>query len=61
MVAKIDSLAKNPRPIGVKLLHGSIRRWRIRAGSIRAIYRIDDVSRAVVIVDAGPRKDIYRR
>ena len=34
--------------------------WRIREGSYRVLYQIDDAGRLVVVVDVGPRREIYR-
>lgn len=56
----IDELSKNPRPIGCKKLKGAKGElWRIRVGSYRVIYIIDDVVRIVNVRNIGHRKDVY--
>ncbi|MGA2427396.1 MAG: type II toxin-antitoxin system RelE/ParE family toxin [Candidatus Acidiferrum sp.] len=34
--------------------------WRIRLGNDRIIYRIDDTTKIVTVVDVGHRREIYR-
>lgn len=55
----IRSLAEDPRPQGSKKLTGRDG-WRIRVGSYRVIYEIEDVIRIVTVLDVGHRKDVYR-
>ena len=45
----IRELSENPRPAGCKKLHGYKNRWRIRVGSRRVVYAIDDEQRRVDI------------
>ena len=55
------NLEKEPRPAGSKKLAGKLKGfWRIRIGSYRAIYDVDDKKRVVVITDIGHRRQIYR-
>lgn len=55
----IRRLAVEPRPAGCKKL--SIREgWRIRIGSYRVIYEIDDRNRRLTILHIGQRSSIYR-
>ena len=56
----IDSLARNPRPRGHKVLHDRLRTHRLRVGSYRILYDVYDKQREVVIVMIGPRRDVYR-
>jgi mRNA interferase RelE/StbE len=57
----IISLSREPRPSGVKKLAGRLEgSWRIRVGDWRIIYDINDKSHAIVLLDIGPRKSIYR-
>ncbi len=55
----IAGLADNPRPFGYKKLKGE-EAYRIRVGSYRIIYEIDDHKIIVTVVSVGHRKDIYR-
>lgn len=57
---KIKALANNPRPYGVKKLKSSEEKYRIRVGSYRVLYTIDDKKKVVVIYAVGDRKEIYR-
>jgi mRNA interferase RelE/StbE len=56
---RIRELAGNPRPVGCKKLHGSKDRWRIRVGSYRVVYTIDDGRRCVDVTRIAHRKDAY--
>ena len=54
-------LRTEPRPQGTKNLAGKIKdSWRIRVGSWRAIYDIDDKLHVVSIIEIGHRREIYR-
>ncbi len=57
----IDSLAENPRPTGTKKLAGSTNLYRLRVGSYRIIYKIEDAELIVLLVKIGHRRDIYWR
>lgn len=56
---RIGQLADDPRPAGSKKLSGH-NRYRIRQGSYRIVYGIEDKELVVMVVKAGHRKDIYR-
>jgi mRNA interferase RelE/StbE len=58
---KIDALAQNPRPRGVKKLEGEESLYRIRVGDYRIIYQVQDRALLVLVVKLGDRKEIYRR
>lgn len=58
--SKIQSLAANPRPDGIKKLKGYFDQYRLRVGDYRIRYRIDDDSRNVNILQCKHRKDVYR-
>lgn len=55
----IRDLSDSPRPAGSRKLV-SRDGWRIRIGSYRVIYEIDDTLHAVTILHVGHRGDIYR-
>ena len=59
IIAGIKSLADTPRPPGCKKLSGRPA-WRIRIGSYRVIYEIDDSCLRVLVVATGHRKEIYQ-
>jgi len=58
-VAAILSLETNPRPHGCTKLRG-VEEYRIRVGSYRVLYTIDDRARAVEIIAVGHRREVYR-
>jgi mRNA interferase RelE/StbE len=61
VVQAIRGLAIDPRPPGCKKLKGQREvSWRIRVGSYRIIYVIDDGIRIVEVREVGNRKDVYR-
>ncbi|MBN3888659.1 MAG: type II toxin-antitoxin system RelE/ParE family toxin [Nostoc sp. JL31] len=57
---KIDDLATEPRPNGVKKLKGKENAYRIRIGDYRVIYDIFDDLLVVNVVEVGHRKNIYK-
>ena len=54
----IRALGNNPRPPGCQKLV-SRDGWRIRAGSYRVIFEIDDRNRVVTVIAVGHRRDVY--
>lgn len=60
LVERIGQLANDPRPIGSAKLQGSKNSWRIRSGSYRVLYDIDDQNEQIRIYRIKHRKDVYR-
>ena len=60
ILRKIESLQFNPRPTGSEKLTG-LERYRIRQGSYRIVYSIQDFELTVWVVKIGHRKEIYRK
>jgi len=56
---RIEALAEDPRPSGCKKLSGS-ERYRVRQGSHRIVYAIEDEELVVYVVRIGDRKSVYR-
>jgi mRNA interferase RelE/StbE len=56
---RIQALAEDPRLLGCKKLSGS-ERYRVRQGSYRIVYAIEDDELVVYIVKIGARKSVYR-
>jgi len=52
-------LAEDPRPPGSKKLSGNDK-YRVRQGTYRIVYSIEDNELIVVVVKVGHRKDVYR-
>jgi mRNA interferase RelE/StbE len=58
--ARIQGLAENPRPPGVKALKGKHKGlYRIRSGDYRIVYGVRDVELLVTVVRVADRKDSY--
>ncbi len=60
IVGRIQTLASNPRPSASEKLAGYADRYRVRQGSYRIVYLIDDAHHQVTIFKVGHRKDVYR-
>ena len=59
IVRKIRQLAEDPRPPGCQKLSGRDR-YRIRQGSYRILYSIEDDRLIVYVVKVGHRSEVYR-
>lgn len=57
---RIDVLAGNPRPRGCTKLAGDSNAYRIRVGSHRVLYEVDDDKVLVLVVRVGHRREVYR-
>jgi mRNA interferase RelE/StbE len=60
IVNALEELRENPRPRGVVKLSGTDDLWRIRIGSYRVVYAIDDERLIILVVRVAHRKDVYR-
>lgn len=59
IIDKIRSLSSNPRPAGCEKLSAD-EKYRIRQGSYRIVYAIEDGTLIVLVIKIGHRKDVYR-
>jgi mRNA interferase RelE/StbE len=59
IMERIAALADDPRPPGCEKLSAQ-ERYRVRQGSYRIIYSIQDQELTVWVVKVGHRKDVYR-
>ncbi len=59
IIRRIGLLAKDPHPPGSRKLSGHDK-FRVRQGSYRIVYSIEDNELIVVVVKVGHRKDVYR-
>lgn len=57
---RIDALAGDPRPHGVRQLKGLPELYRVRIGEYRAIYQIQDRELLVLVVQVRHRREVYR-
>ncbi len=60
LAPKIDALAEDPRPSGIKKLSGTESLYRLRSGNFRIVYEIQDDMLIVLIMKVGDRKSVYR-
>ncbi len=60
IVSKIGALARDPRPSGSEKLSGR-EKYRLRQGTYRILYAIEDEVQLVTVVKIGHRRDVYRR
>ena len=56
---KIETLKTNPRVRGIEKLT-SIEGWRLRVGTYRILYQIDDSEKTIKVYRIKHRKEIYR-
>lgn len=59
IVEHLISLRENPRPAGVKKLHGR-EGYRIKVGDYRILYVIDDTKQKIEVFSIAHRKEVYR-
>jgi mRNA interferase RelE/StbE len=57
----LDSLEHKPRPTGCVKLKGTKDSYRVRVGDYRIIYEIYDRQLVVLVIEAGHRREIYKR
>jgi mRNA interferase RelE/StbE len=58
---RIDSLANNPYPSGIKKIEGEEELYRLRVGDYRILYQVKKQTLLVLVVRIGHRRDVYRR
>ena len=59
VVARIQALATDPRPVGCEKPSGE-EKYRLRQGDYRILYEITDRELIVTVVKVGNRRDVYR-
>jgi mRNA interferase RelE/StbE len=57
---RIDTLAENPFPRGVKKLSAEENIYRLRIGDYRIIYQVQGKALLILILKLGHRKNVYR-
>lgn len=58
---RIGGLAGDHRPPGCEKLAGMANAWRLRSGSYRIVYVVDDQAHVVTVTRVGHRREVYRR
>lgn len=61
VIAALDQLSENPRLHGSILLSGYTDIYRYRVGHYRIIYHINDNELEVLVLDAKPRGEVYKK
>jgi len=61
VVAALKKLADNPRPAGLVAIKGRPGDYRIRVGTYRIGYEVDDKARVVTVWEIGDRKRFYQQ
>jgi mRNA interferase RelE/StbE len=60
VLERIDALRDDPRPPGSERLSAQ-ERYRVRQGSYRILYEIEDQQVVVTVVKVGQRREVYRQ
>ena len=60
LTEKISHLSSHPRPKDCEKLSRQ-EKYRIRQGSYRVIYLIDDAAKEIIIYMIGHRRDVYKK
>lgn len=61
VINHIKLLAEDPRPAGCRKIANSKHDWRIRVGSHRVIYEIDEIAKQVNVMRVRHRREAYRK
>ena len=59
LLTRIEKLAEDPYPSGVRKLRAEIDLFRIRVGDYRIIYTVQNDTFVVLIVRIGDRRDVF--
>ena len=59
VIQKVESLASNPKPAGIKKLKNAEHTYRVRVSDYRIIYQIDTANKEIIICRIRHRKDAY--
>jgi mRNA interferase RelE/StbE len=57
----LDSLSKIPPQGDIAIMQGMEGFFRLRVGSYRVIFTIDEIEKTVYIQTIGPRGDVYKK
>jgi len=60
VLERIDALRDDPRPPGSEKLSAQ-ERYRVRQGSYRILYEIEDQQVVISVVKVGHRREVYRQ
>ncbi|MGD0092035.1 MAG: type II toxin-antitoxin system RelE/ParE family toxin [Planctomycetota bacterium] len=58
----LEELKRDPRPAGVRPLHGNrLPGFRLVVGDYRVLYTVDDQAEAITVYAVGHRSEVYRK
>lgn len=60
IISALEALATNPRHTGVIKLESETGLYRVRVGTYRAVFTIEDERLVVLVLKLGHRREIYR-
>ena len=60
IIPHLKGLAEEARPAGSRKIIGSEHDWRLRVGTYRVIYEIDEKKKTVKILRVRHRREVYR-
>jgi mRNA interferase RelE/StbE len=60
IIEAVESLSRNPYPVGCVKLSGSESAFRIRVGDYRIIYEIIENQLMIEVIKVGHRRDVYQ-
>jgi len=58
---RINTLAQNPHPQGIKKIGGEDELYRLRVGDYRILYQVKAKLLLVLIIGIGHGREVYRR
>ncbi|WDE04197.1 type II toxin-antitoxin system RelE/ParE family toxin [Thalassomonas viridans] len=61
VIQALEQISENPYLYGSKRLVGYVDILRYRVGTYRIIYRVNDYELEVLILDAKPRGEVYKK
>ncbi|AQQ01256.1 hypothetical protein B0W48_16660 [Pseudoalteromonas aliena] len=61
IITALEQISENPRLYGSILLSGYTDLYRYRVGHHRIIYRINDDELEILVLDAKPRGEAYKK
>lgn len=60
VLARLQELGENPRPLDAKKLHGEESVYRVREGDYRILYEIFNNYLVIHVLKIGHRREVYR-
>ncbi len=61
IISALEAIGKNPKLNGSIMLSGYTDLYRYRVGNHRIVYRVNDNELEVLVLDAKPRGEVYKK